>query len=186
MKKKLAVALIMACVCLVSVSIAFADRDSKCGCGQMESLHKVDMAEKFFHKIMFIMINAKDIQLTDAQMDKIMALKVKVKKSILMKDAEIEGYALDVMDGLFKDDIDTAMISGLIERKYELKKARAKELVDACGQVRQILSAEQYKKLKGMWMDVMSAKMKMAMGGKCGMREMCYMVMKQQAEQVQE
>lgn len=175
MGKRIGILAIALCVLLVAFTGVFAEEGVKgmnCGdCGR-QMAEKMDLDDKFHHKVMFIMANAADIQLSDAQMNKIKALKIKAKKSLLMKDAETEGLALDLLEAMSKDEIDMNMVNGLIDKKYEIKKARAKEIVAACSDIRQILTAEQFKKLKDKWMAMTADKMKMMMGGKCQMGSM--------------
>jgi len=56
---------------------------------------------------------------------------------------------VDIKSKLGEDTIDTKSINKLIDQKYEMKKAKAKSLVEAYAAFQNILSDDQKKKLKG-------------------------------------
>ncbi|MFC2092125.1 hypothetical protein ACFLTD_05070 [Elusimicrobiota bacterium] len=68
---------------------------------------------------------------------------------MIRKKADIEIIALDIKSKMWEDDIDVEAINGLIDKKYDIKKSKAKNLVAACAKLRSILSAKQRAKLKG-------------------------------------
>jgi Spy/CpxP family protein refolding chaperone len=55
---------------------------------------------------------------------------------------------VDIKGSLCEDPIDKKSINKLIDKKYELKKAKAKALVDAYATFQAILTDDQKKKLK--------------------------------------
>mgnify|MGYP000282824940 CR=1 FL=1 len=55
---------------------------------------------------------------------------------------------IDIKAKLWEDTIDKKGINKLIDKKYELKKEKAKALVDAYAQFKKILTEEQNKALK--------------------------------------
>lgn len=65
-----------------------------------------------------------------------------------MKRAEIDVLKIDIKAKLWEDTIDKKGINKLIDKKYELKKEKAKALVDAYAQFNNILTEDQKKTLK--------------------------------------
>jgi hypothetical protein len=182
------VLVMMACIFIVSLPCVFAQDNQMgkggmgmgmmggemmgtgmmCKCGEgagmkgmssgMKMENKMDFDEMFNSKISFILMNSKDLGLSDEQMTKIKELKYKIEKSMIMRKAEMEIADIDIMQALVKDDIDTVAIGKVIDKKYESKKMESKELVDACASSRMILTKEQQKMLK----DILSKKMMMS------------------------
>jgi hypothetical protein len=184
------VLIIAACVFIISLPCVFAqdnqmgkggmgmDMMSKRGEGMgmmgmssgMKMLNKMDFNEIFNSKISFILMNSKDLGVTDEQMMKIKELKYKIEKSMIMRKAEMEIADIDIMQAFGKDDIDTVAIGKVIDKKYESKKMESKELVEACASLRMILTKEQQKTLK----DILSKKMTMFCGcNDCPMSGSC-------------
>jgi hypothetical protein len=136
---------------------------------QME--HGKNMEEKFLMKVMFILANAQDFGLSDEQINKINGIKFRVKKGLIASRAEIEGYEVDLMEAMEKDQMDVNAINGILDKKFDAKKKSAKDLVSACNDLRQILMPEQFKIIKSRWMSRMAYHMKKMMGDKeegCG------------------
>lgn len=132
-------------------------------------MSKMDFGDMLTTKIHFILANATEIVLTDDQIAKITALKFAVKKSIIKYDADIESLHLDIMEALMKDDIDAGAIGGLLDKKYAIKAAKAKDLVISYASLLKIITKDQHKKIKDMWMAGMAEHMKCDM--KCEMKE---------------
>jgi hypothetical protein len=128
-----------------------------------EGQDKMDLEEKFHGKAYFLMTNAEELGIDAAQKQKIHDIKIKAKKGLIMKEAEIEVLALDIMEMLGKEDTDLAAINKLIDKKYDIKKQKAKDLVAACVELKGVLSKDQQKKAKEMWQKQMMDKMKMGM-----------------------
>ena len=104
---------------------------------------------KFFHKVQQTLANQEELGISDAQYEKIKTLKVNLKKDLIKRKAEIELISVDIKSKLWEDTIDKEGIYKLIDQKYELKKAMAKALVEACATFKGILTDDQNKKLKG-------------------------------------
>jgi len=138
MKAAMKALVIVVMMSIIALSFVYAD-DAK------------SLDEKFFHKAHFILKSADELGLTADQLDKVQALKLKVKRSLIQKEAEIDIYALDIKAALGKDNVNVSAVNNLIDKKYEIKKQKAKELVDAYVSLRGILSKEQYEKLKEEW-----------------------------------
>lgn len=178
------VLIMVVCMLIVSLPCVFA-QDNQMGKGGMgmgmmgtnsgmKMLNKMDFNEMFNYKISFILMNSKDLEVTDEQMMKIKELKYKIEKSMIMSKAEMEITDIDIMQAFGKDDIDAVAIGKLIDKKYDAKKTESKELVSACADLRTILTMDQQKKLKDMWSShIMNGIKKMMMSGDSNTCPMC-------------
>ncbi|MFC1624182.1 Spy/CpxP family protein refolding chaperone [Candidatus Omnitrophota bacterium] len=122
-----------------------------CGKSKGKGHSSKGLDEKIFYKAHFILKNEEELGLSDEQVKEIKDLKIKTKKDLIKSKAEIELAALDVKTKLWEDVIDTEAISGLIDKKYELKKAKVKSLVEAYAALKNILTEDQKKTLKSLW-----------------------------------
>ena len=191
MKNNMKILIIVVCMLIVSLPCVFA-QDNQMGKGGMgmmgkdggmgmmgansgmKMLNKMDFNEMFNYKISFILMNSKDLEVTDEQMMKIKELKYKIEKSMIMSKAEMEITDIDIMQAFGKDDIDTVAIGKLIDKKYDAKKTESKALVSACADLRTILTMDQQKKLKDMWSShIMNGTKKMMMSGDSNTCPMC-------------
>lgn len=107
-----------------------------------------NLEEKFSYKAHFILKNTEELGLSDKQVEKIKDLKVKTKKALIGKKAELDVLALDIKGELWKDTIDTGAVNKLIDKKYELKKEKARSLVSAYAALKGILTEKQKEKMK--------------------------------------
>ena len=89
--------------------------------------------------------------ISDEQVKKIKGLKVSTKKDLIRKKADIDIVALDIKSALWEDEVDLATVNALIDRKYDLKKEKAKSLVAAYAALKGILTEEQRDKLKTLY-----------------------------------
>jgi len=119
---------------------------SKCG-----SSEKWGMNDKFFGKAHFLLENKDEIGLSEAQVKDIKDLKMNVKKMLIRQEAEIDIIALDIKSGLMGHPVDVNALNTLIDKKYELKKDKTKQLVQAYAQLKNGLSKPQYEKMKEIW-----------------------------------
>lgn len=103
---------------------------------------------KFSRKAHFILKNKEELGLSDKQIEKIKDLKIKTKKDLIRKNAELEILTLDVKSGLWKDTIDTDAVNKLVGKKYDLKKEKAMSLVNAYAALKDTLTKEQKEKMK--------------------------------------
>lgn len=113
--------------------------------------HCWGLEEKFSEKAHFFLKNQEKLELSDEQIEKIKDLKIKAQKDIIRKDAELKILALDLQNGLRKDAINTDAVNDLIDKEYDLRKEKTKSLVDAYAALKDILTAEQKEKIKGLW-----------------------------------
>jgi len=88
------------------------------------------------------------LEASDSQIEKIRELKIRLKKDLIQRKAAIDLIGVDIKSKLWADDIDRKDINELIDRKYELKKAKAKSVVEAWIELKDILKDEQEEKLK--------------------------------------
>ncbi|MBD3263777.1 MAG: hypothetical protein GF375_01590 [Candidatus Omnitrophica bacterium] len=155
---------------ITSSSYAKAKRGSVCRMGGMhggmyEGKDKgMDLEDKFFKKVHFIFAYEDDINLSDDQKEMIINEKFDLKKDLIESKRQIEMIIADVKREFIRDDLDIGTINSLIDRKYDIKKEKAKRVVSAYQNLKNILSADQYNKLKDLWMQNMKNKMKSMMG----------------------
>ncbi len=151
--KRIATIFVVALCALALVSSAsFADQ---CSMGKA----KKGNDEMFFHKAHLALAKAKELGLTDDQVSKIKALEYTIKKNLIKEDADIKSLGLDIKQAIEKDTVDTNAVNNLIDQKYALKAAKAKEAVQAYANLKQVLSKDQYNKLKEMRRHGMEGKM---------------------------
>lgn len=156
-KKIMTLALVMSFLALVALPAAVqADKHGrKMGCQRCQYKGKghkeKGLDEKIFYKAHFLMKNQEELGLSDEQVEKIKDLKVDVKKDLIKKDAEIEILAVDIKAKLYEDKIDVKAINKLVDQKYEIKKEKAKTLVEKYAALKGMLSEEQMGKLKGLF-----------------------------------
>ncbi len=120
--------------------------------GDAYKYHKKEFGTsgKLFALAHLVIQHAEYLGLTQAQIGKIKDLKLKTKKNMIMEKAQIEVLELDVKSAMDQDVINIKDVDKLIDKKYDLKKAGAKELVEAYSELRNILNQNQRKMLDGL------------------------------------
>ena len=156
MKRIATIFVVVLCALALVSSAAFADQYSMGKCNFMSKGHD----EIFFFKAHLALAKAKELGLSDGQVSKIKALEYNFKKSLIKEDADIKSLCLDIKEAITKDTVDINAVNSLIDQKYTLKAAKAKEAVQACANLKTILSKDQYAKLKDMCNKGMRDKMK--------------------------
>ncbi|MFB3919881.1 hypothetical protein BU251_06425 [Candidatus Velamenicoccus archaeovorus] len=146
--KKHALVILLCCVGFLVAPLAFAAGNKMGGCPMMQKMDKMGPEEEFYLRAFFLLSHADEIGLSDDQLEKIGALKLKIKKSLIMEDAQIETLALDIADALRQDQLDAKKIDGLVDKKYDLKKQRTKEIIQGYIDLRDILTKDQRDKMK--------------------------------------
>ena len=116
------------------------------------SSHHGGLDDKFFHKAHFFYMNQEALGLSEKQVKAIKALKMSVKKELVTKGAEIELLKIEIKSLLYMPKIDTGAINKLIDKKYELKKEKAKFLVAKIAAIKAIPTEEQMVKAKSIWL----------------------------------
>lgn len=146
--------IIISCVLVVGIilsGLAFAGSQGKGdhkGFGSKQSHNGHSLEKKVFYRFHLAIANEVELGLSEEQYEKIKTLKINTKKDLIIKRAEIDVLKIDIKAKLWEDTIDKKGINKLIDKKYELKKEKAKALVDAYAQFKNIITEEQKKALK--------------------------------------
>jgi hypothetical protein len=120
--------------------------------GMKMKQHKEGLEGKFCSKVKFMLSNHEELELTDKQIDAVKALKFKVKRDLIKTDAEIDMAKVEMKAEMWEEKYDLTALDKIIDRKYDLKKQKAKYLVKAISDLKSILTDDQMKKAKSMWM----------------------------------
>lgn len=113
---------------------------------------------RLFYKADLILRNQEELGLSDEQINRIKDLKLKTRKDLIKSEAEIKIITLDINAKMTQETIDIAAINKLIDEKYELEKTKAKSLVKAYAELKNILTEEQKGKLKDLYKKCKTAK----------------------------
>ena len=144
MKRRVIVAAALVVIFAMAVGSCFA-YEGGCKKSKGKSGDKVEMKA---HKILK---NKDELGLSDEQINKVKDLMLESKKDTIKQDAEIQIIALDIKSKMSKDRVDTKAINALIDKKYEVKKAKAKSSVAAYAQLKGILTKKQQDQLKELY-----------------------------------
>ena len=128
----------------IGSSYAFSSRDKG-------GHHEMKLSDKFFHKAHFLLMNEKELGLSEDQVQAIKDLKHETKKYYIMQAAKIDVIKVDIKSELYTYPIDVEAIDPLVDQKYDLKKAKAKYIIKAFADLKAVLSQEQYDKMKEIW-----------------------------------
>lgn len=112
---------------------------------------KMSMEKKFYKKVKFLEKKQEELGLSEQQLQTIRGLKSNIKKAVIENEAKADIVKVDIYSGLRERSIDVNALNGLIDQKYEAKKAKAKALVQGYAELKNVLSEEQYKAMKDMW-----------------------------------
>jgi len=148
-------------VCMVImfiVGISFTAFSANCGF--MGKGKQDDLEKKFMCKVIMLMSNEEEMDLTEDQVKNIKDLDFKTQKELIMTNAEIEVLGLEMNVLMKSDTLDTAAINNIIDKKYDLKKQKAKSLVAALAGIKSILTEEQKTKLREMYKECKKGPMK--------------------------
>ena len=108
------------------------------------------MSDKVSKRAMRYLKNKSGLGLTDAQIKEIKDLKTNTKKQTIKDQAEIDLVATDIKAAMCEDPMDVTAVDALINKKYDLKKAKVKAQVKAYATLQNILTEEQKTKLKAL------------------------------------
>jgi Spy/CpxP family protein refolding chaperone len=132
-------------------SQVYADEGKGCGFGQKSSKSShdqhADFSKTFFYKAMFAIKMQDELGLSEEQVKKIKGLKVKTKKELIQQKAEIDIIEVDINSEIWEDIVDIKTVDKLVDKKYDLKKAKAKTSIKAYAALKSILTGEQNKQL---------------------------------------
>jgi Spy/CpxP family protein refolding chaperone len=115
-----------------------------------------DQGDKAATKAAMILKHKEELGITTKQEDQIDALLLKAKKEKIKQDAEIEILGLDIQAKMKEDTINLRELNPLIDKKYDLKKARAKASLAAYAELKNILTDKQKETLKELYKTKMS------------------------------
>jgi hypothetical protein len=107
-----------------------------------------DFEKKFYYKSHFILGNSDELGLSEKQTAEIESLVTQVKKGLIKQDADIEVLELDIKNLMHQDSIDVEAVNKLVDQKFELKKTKAKFLVEGIAKLKQSISDDQQAKMK--------------------------------------
>jgi len=139
MKKTGIIIVSLLMICLFALQgVEACDRQSK-GC---------DMA---IQKARIVLQNREELALTDEQITQIRILKADAQKDSIRKEAEIDVLKVDISSQMREEEIDSEAINALIDKKYDLKKLKAKASVKAYVALREVLTEEQKEKMHSLW-----------------------------------
>ncbi|MFH1552248.1 MAG: hypothetical protein ABID83_01225 [Candidatus Omnitrophota bacterium] len=147
MNKKLIVIPLIMLFCVFSLAPYVAQADGY----KKEKGYDKGLDEKIFCKAKFILQNEDELGLSDKQVEKIKALKFETKRELVKRDAEIDLVMIDIKEKLYMDKVDVPGMNALIDKKYEMKKEKAKYLVKQYADLKAILTDEQMDKMKALW-----------------------------------
>jgi Spy/CpxP family protein refolding chaperone len=152
-KRVLAIVLSAVVMVFFMAPVSRAAMCSKCKMmgGGMKS-HQEGLEGKFYKKVMFLLKNHEELDLTDKQIDDIKALKYKVKKEVISKDTSIDMTKAELSEEMWKDEPSSDILNKLTDRKYELKKEKDKILSKGILDLKAILTKEQAKECKKLYM----------------------------------
>ncbi|MFC1570747.1 hypothetical protein ACFL4E_03080 [Candidatus Omnitrophota bacterium] len=102
---------------------------------------------KFYRQAHKILEHNKELGLTAKQVKEVKALKVKVKKDLIKQDADIKTLKVEINTLMWEAPMSLDETNMLVDKKYELKKKKAKYIVSAYDKLNKILTKEQLDKL---------------------------------------
>ncbi|MFC2061219.1 Spy/CpxP family protein refolding chaperone [Elusimicrobiota bacterium] len=125
---------------------------------------KMNLEDKVMKKLHTIFMSKEELALSEDQIEKLKEMKIDTKKELIRKNADIEIMQLDIESNLWQDEIDVNAVNALIDKKYEVKKAKAKMLVDTYSRLKLVLTEKQKEKLKGIYKNKMIGQKRHMMG----------------------
>ncbi len=117
---------------------------------ECSSKHDQPLDKKFMKKMHMIFIYQDELGVTDEQLAQLKKIKIATKKSLIEKQAAIDVLKVDIRSSLHNPEIDLSAINKLIDKKYEIKKAKSKQVVASIAELKKILTKDQLKQLKAM------------------------------------
>lgn len=166
MGKKVLVGVSLAVILALASTASFAYQDDhdKAKGGQGKSC-------KVTAKAHMVLKNKDELGISENQEEKIEALLLKAKKESIRQDAEIEIIGLDIKAKMKENTVNVQEINPLIDKKYDLKKAKAKASLAAYAELKNILTDKQKETLKELYEKKM-CEMKEKIGEKKGQHMM--------------
>jgi Spy/CpxP family protein refolding chaperone len=151
-KQLITITAILVLALAVPLASAYADH-GKGGCSSKGRSH--DMFTKKTH---MILMNSEALGLSTEQVQAVKALGLETERSAIREEAEIKITGLDLAAKMHEYPMDAAAVKTLVDQKYELKKAKTLQTVEAFEKLQKILTKEQYEKLHTLFKDRMKHK----------------------------
>ena len=121
------------------------------GYGKKRECHFGSKKSKGCSKAYMLLKNREELGLSDKQVDRIKALKYDAKKDTIRRQSQIDLVAVDIKKEMHGDTQNVEAVNKLIDKKYDLKKEKAKAQVATCAEIKNVLTEEQKAKLKEIW-----------------------------------
>ncbi len=147
MKEKFKILTVITIIGLTFISTAIAEHCQSDNKSKRGGRHG-NFEQKLMHKVKMCMLFKDELKLSNIQQDKLKTLKVALKKDSIKKQAKIEELKIDIKSLLHEDNFDINEVNGLIDSKYEIKKAKTKFVVDSIAQFNHILKNDQLDELE--------------------------------------
>ena len=109
--------------------------------------HEGGLDGAFFMKAHAILENHEELGLSEDKIEAIKKLKLETEKMLIKQNAEIEVVSIDLMAKLHDYPVDVEVVNKFVDQKYELKKGKEKDLVEAIAKLKGTLTKDQYDKL---------------------------------------
>ncbi len=108
------------------------------------------MSGQFFKKAHWIMKNQNTLGLSEEKIAAIKSLMLDTKKEAVKQESDIKVLSLDLKNQLSKNVIDVAVTNNLIDQKYELEKAKAKNSIKALAKLKTLMTQDEWNKLSSL------------------------------------
>ncbi len=107
---------------------------------------------KFFSKAHYFLERQKVLGLSEQQISDIKALNLDMKKASVKQTADAQIFMLDLWQKLSEDRIDEVTVGVMIDDHAKAMAEAGKENIAAFAKLKAVLSPEQKKKLKDLWL----------------------------------
>ncbi len=110
------------------------------------------IAGKVLMKAHFFTSNSDEIGLSQDQVAQIKAIKMQTKKRMIQDGANMQLFMIDVESKLMEEKVDVEGLNALIDQGTTGMTASAKESVKAYADIKAVLTPDQMKKAKEIWL----------------------------------
>ncbi len=117
-----------------------------------ENKYGCPIAEKFFFKAHYFIDHQQQLGLSEPQINDIKALKHDMKKALIKNAAANQIFGLDLKQQLSEPKMDQAVVGALIDKQAAAVAAGAKDAAAAYANLISILTPDQTKKIKELWL----------------------------------
>ena len=162
MKQKLTLVLLAAFLMFTFVSSGFANHGggghscpmgSECGggYGKGDQEYKCPIVAKLMKKAEFYLDNQQEIGLSEEQATQIKAIKLDVQKAYARQGAEMQIFELDLQAKMSEPKVDVEGLNAMIDSAMQGMSKGAKESVANYAKLKAVLTEDQAKKAKEVW-----------------------------------